>query len=153
MAAQLQWHGAGFEEWYKALVAARLERAVRHVANRVKEKLSLSGVGFSGRPGKRGTRIYGFIRSKPGEPPRKQTGTLRRGITYEVDKDLLIARVGVMGPALPYAKALELGTPKMKRRPFLRQTLFEESANIQQILDGKGMQGLSAGPGPGVNVP
>jgi len=174
MPAQVQWHGAEFEEWYKALVAARLERAARHVHNRVKEKLNLSGVGgaayahnrqeivgqtkdgkllFATVHYKKRQRIYGFVRSQPGEPPRKQYGTLRRGVTYEVDKGMLVARVGLYGPALAYAKFLELGTRKMKARPYLRQTLFEESGNIEAILAGKGVQNLAPGPGEGVNLP
>lgn len=79
-------------------------------------------------------RIYGFVRSLPGEPPRKQYGTLRASITYEIDTAIFVARVGTN---YLIAKFLELGTVKMAARPFLRSTAFEESANIGKIMGGK----------------
>lgn len=69
--------------------------------------------------------------SLPGEYPRKQTGDLRRRITYEVDKDSLVAHVGTN---LLYGKFLELGTKKMRPRPFLRRTLAAERDELSRLL-------------------
>jgi HK97 gp10 family phage protein len=172
--ATLKSYDAQFLDWYHNVIAVRLTKAAAHLHNRVKEKLNLSGVGsavyahereeIAGqfRSGKLFTRtvlykkrqrIYGFVRSLPGEPPRKQTGDLRSGVTYEVDEKTLVARVGVYGPATKYAKFLELGTSKMASRPFLRQTAFEEAGNVEKILAGQGTNTLSEGPGAGVNLP
>jgi phage gpG-like protein len=72
--------------------------------------------------------------SQPGEFPRKQTGRLRATITYEVDTDLMVARVGTN---LKYGKFLELGTRRMAPRPYLRKTLMAEQATIARLLAGK----------------
>jgi len=57
------------------------------------------------RTGKRAERT-GTYHSTPGEPPRVQTGTLRRSITYELHPVLPIARVGTN---VEYGKWLEIG--------------------------------------------
>jgi hypothetical protein len=77
------------------------------------------------------TRIYGALRSKPGEPPYKQTGHLRRSVSWEYDANKMIARVGS-----PLAKArwLELGTRRMAARPWLRRALLESKGKIREIL-------------------
>jgi hypothetical protein len=154
-------------------MAQRLDRAARHCSNEIKKKLSLAGTGSAAyahereeiagayRTGKLFTlkvhyrkrqRIYGFVRSKPGEPPRKQTGLLRRSVAYETDKDTLTARVGVGGPPVAeghsYAVWLELGTRKMAMRPYIRTTMFEQSGNVARILEGRGPEeiiGLESG--------
>jgi len=76
----------------------------------------------------------GTYRSKEGEVPRVQTGTLRRSITHEMDTILPIGRVGTN---LPYSAFLEKGTPKMKPRPFLRPALHKSIAAIMQLFRGK----------------
>ena len=78
----------------------------------------------------RGRRIYGATRSKPGEPPRKQLGHLRRSVTYEVDDN----QVGRVGTNLKYGRWLELGTRLMKARPWLRRALKECQDQILSIL-------------------
>jgi HK97 gp10 family phage protein len=156
MANKLIWHGDEFLYRFKLLLLARIDKAARHLVNRVKEKLSLTGVGQaivghfrreivgsakSGRPlyfadvwYKKRQRIYGFVRSLPGEPPRKQRGQLRMSIAHELDRDSFVARVG---SNLLYAKFLELGTRYMKPRPFLRVTAFEEANAITAIMNGE----------------
>lgn len=86
------------------------------------------------KPRRKGTRIYGAVRSTAGEPPRKQTGRLRASVTYEVDAASLTARVGTN---VQYGKYLELGTRRgIAPRPWLRRALAECQAQIQQILSG-----------------
>ncbi len=59
-----------------------------------------------------------------------KTGTLKRSITHEIDKEHLEARVG---SNVEYAPHLELGTSKMSARPYLRPALEA----VQQELKGE----------------
>jgi len=74
-------------------------------------------------------RIYGGMRSRPGDPPFKQTGHLRRSIAWEIN-----GIVGRVGTNLDYGRFLELGTRRMAARPWLRRSLLEKQAEIQKIL-------------------
>lgn len=60
--------------------------------------------------------------SRPGEPPHVDTGRLRSSITHEVE-ETLTGIVGRVGTNVVYGRFLELGTSKMKARPFLRPAL------------------------------
>jgi hypothetical protein len=125
------------------LMGKRLEAGAMYLENSIKEEISLTGVGqaavpkgtklASGRVTRRPkrTRIYGFARSKPGEPPRKQFGHLRRSITHDVDKANLTARVGT---TLKVGRYLELGTRRMAARPYLRSTYLRVAPQIAQIF-------------------
>jgi phage gpG-like protein len=74
----------------------------------------------------------GSNRSKPGEPPHKDHGTLRTSIAVDVNEAELVGRVGTN---LPYGKHLELGTKRMAARPFLRRSLLENREKIVEILN------------------
>jgi HK97 gp10 family phage protein len=76
------------------------------------------------------------IRSRPGEPPRRQTGTLNRSVDWEYSDDKSLARVGVTETA-PYGKFLEMGTRHMEARPFLATALKQERAELVRLLTGK----------------
>lgn len=85
--------------------------------------------------GSRAKRVYGAFPSKPGQPPHKQVGVLRGSVTYEVAysaNGTLIARVGTN---ILYGKFLELGTRKMKARPWLKRALNEKRGDIQAIMN------------------
>lgn len=79
---------------------------------------------------RKGRRIYGAVRSKPGEFPLKQTGLLRQSISQDYDASRLTARVGT---TLSYGRFLELGTSKMSKRPYLRTTLYMEELKIREL--------------------
>ncbi len=68
-------------------------------------------------------------RSRKGEAPATDTGTLVSSITHDIDSDKMagsvIARAG-------YALALELGTKHMKPRPFLFPALVSLRATIKK---------------------
>lgn len=81
--------------------------------------------------GMKGRNVYGAFPSRPGQPPRKQTGTLQRSVTYEVNPTTMTARVGTN---IKYGRYLEFGTRKMAARPWLRRSLDEMRGEIKAIM-------------------
>ena len=75
----------------------------------------------------------GSNRSKPGQFPHKDFGRLRSSIAQDYNAATLTTRVGT---TVPYGKYLELGTQKMRPRPWLRRTLAEERKKIEDIIRG-----------------
>ena len=69
--------------------------------------------------------------SKPGEPPRRRTGTLGASITNEADKGGLIQRVGT---AFKYGFWLEWGTKKLAPRPYLRPAITKNADKIAAFV-------------------
>ena len=67
--------------------------------------------------------------SQPGEAPRKQTGWGQQHILMEINRRRRWGRVGVGKNAI-YMLYLELGTRRIKRRPWLVKTLMD---NIKMI--------------------
>jgi HK97 gp10 family phage protein len=134
----------GIDSWDADRVLAdfrrRAGRGIRAAAvegsNDVKAALSVPGTvpaGAAGARDRRGRsrRVYGAERSKPGEPPRKQRGTLRRSIAWLFDEATLTGRVGT---GLMYGRYLELGTAHMAPRPFLRATLLKYRSKYLKII-------------------
>lgn len=76
-----------------------------------------------------GSKVKGFFSSLAGQPPRVQTGVLRRSIGINVRG--LRARVGT---GLAYGRYLELGTSKMPPHPWLRRALAESMGQIRAIF-------------------
>jgi len=126
----VKWHGEKFYRRAKTGTQKALKKVAQMVELEAKSLMTRGGRTPSGRAvplregsrtmidpetGQRAGRI-GSYRSRPGEPPRVQTGTLRRSITHELHPTLPIARVGTN---VTYGKWLELGTRKMARRPFM----------------------------------
>ena len=153
------WKGDQVQKQIQAEMARRLKAAAYLVTNRAKELLSVEGTGVRvhepgqgrGRNGKTGRyqkrkgklvetpagsrakRVYGAFPSAPGEPPRKQTGVLRGSVTWELVQQGMKATARV-GTNIVYGKYLELGTRKMKPRPWLRRALREVKDQIQAII-------------------
>lgn len=105
-------------------------------------------IGVSARtetPGSRQTRIRNskakgrafakqrYQGSRPGEPPRKRTGTLQKSIAHEIESDNrnVVARVGTN---VDYGRHLEFGTRKMAARPYLRASLGEYLPRFNGIV-------------------
>ena len=134
MSGRLDWHGSEASEMIHHRAIDFVTSAAIIVERRVKQLLSIAGTASSIVKGHKGDRITNAVRSKPGEPPRKQTGDLRSKYTYEVDDESMTARVGSNQPK---AKALELGTRRgLLPRPALRRALAETQAEIES-LEGK----------------
>ena len=116
----------------------RLTRAAIIVNRTAKELLSVSGTGVRGPSGKmvravKRTRktFYGAFPSRPGEPPRKQTGRLRGSVAWELISGLA-ARVGTN---VKYGRYLQLGTSRMGKRPWLDVALKRSVPQITSIMN------------------
>lgn len=73
-------------------------------------------------------------RSKPGQPPAVETAALSKSIqetarTFQVDDEF----VGIVGAATEYAFFLEVGTKRMKARPYIRPALDSEADRIDEL--------------------
>jgi HK97 gp10 family phage protein len=134
--ANLNWHGDERLREIRSELDRRLARAAIVVGTGAKRLLSVAGTGARTREGQVAPavrtgkkRVYGAFPSKPGEPPRKQTGRLRSSVTHEIGRG--IARVGTN---VLYGRFLELGTRKMAPRPWLRRALDEAREQVRTIL-------------------
>lgn len=130
---------AKLERFVRRQAVARVTAAAVHLVNRIKENISIPSrtVTYKQTHGGKTKKVLGARgsnRSKPGEFPHKDYGTLRASITCDVQEqgDKVVARIG---SPLKYSLYLELGTRKMAARPFLRRTLKEEAESIRQIIE------------------
>lgn len=124
----LEWHGDEAASRIRKRSVQFLTRAAIAVSRRAKELLSVAGTGSGGRDSQgRFKRVYGANPSKPGEPPRKQTGRLRASVSYEVDEGSLSARVGTN---VDYGRILEVE----RNRPWLKRALAETSERVNELL-------------------
>lgn len=122
-----EWNGDAALEHVRGRAVQFIERAAITVENRARELLSIAGTGRVD-----GVQVGPVERSKPGEPPRKQTGRLRASVTREVDATEMEARVGTN---VAYGKHLELGTKRgILPRPWLRRALAEVSGKVNELL-------------------
>ena len=89
-----------------AIVRNVLEDAGKEMAEEIREDISVPG--------------NARVRSKPGEPPRRQTGNLRSRVQYKVAEGEAAADVYVLTVMddAAYAGFLEHGTSRMAPRPF-----------------------------------
>lgn len=71
--------------------------------------------------------------SSPGEPPAPDTGRLRASITTEVVRGAREV-VGIVTANTEYAAGLELGTEKIKARPYLSRIPREFGARLRQVF-------------------
>ena len=116
MSTHLVWDGDGARHYVRSQAVEWLYMVCIMTTSKAKELLSVPGTGKV-----RGQRAGPVVRSRPGEPPRKQTGRLRGSVTYEVDERALRARVGTN---VMYGRYLELGTRRgLAPRPWLRPAL------------------------------
>ncbi len=129
-----------FNRALKGEMRRRLARAAAVVARRAKDLLGVAGTFKRDSGGKvlrdrrgRFLRVYGAFPSRPGEPPHKQTGRLRGSVAWElVDTGRTwIARVGTN---VRYGRFLELGTRRIRPRPWLVRSLDESRSQIRTIL-------------------
>ncbi|HXD88526.1 MAG TPA: hypothetical protein VN641_18700 [Urbifossiella sp.] len=104
----------------------RLAKAASHLANQLKEVLSVPAP----RVKKRGRQARAATPAIPGAPPRKLTGRLRASIAWVVSADGMTATVGTN---VIYGAVHEHGL-----HPWLMVTFQRERAAIDAILNGGG---------------
>lgn len=131
--AKIKWRPQKAVEAVQDEAEKRMKKACQHLEAEAKKLVSRGNKG-GGNP------------SKPFEPPKTVSGTLKSNISYEVhsDRDKVVGVIGVKtGEADNYALRLELGykgTDKkgrsydQKPRPYLRQTVKNETNKLREIL-------------------
>jgi len=114
------WRGPEANMRLIAALRMRVKRVCFLLEADIKSSMKMGGRSATGKK-EEGVKLKktGSFRSKPGEVPRVQTGTLKRSITTELHEVLPTGRVG---SNVEYARALELGyAPRnLSPRPFLR---------------------------------
>ena len=72
-----------------------------------------------------------------GNYPAVDTGTLRRSISFDVEKkgNKIIGRIGSTILEPPYPAFLEYGTSKMFPRPWLKPSMDKNETFIQNMID------------------
>lgn len=138
------WHGDRVAEILQSELTRRLSAAAIVVQNHAKRLVGKEGTGVKGDgggtqptgPRNRKKLIYGAFPSRPGEPPRKQTGRLQSSIAHELRVRGLFGRglLARVGTNVKYGRWLELGTRRMAPRPWLRRALDEMRGQIRTIL-------------------
>ena len=130
------WNGAAARKLIEEKTQRKINAAAILVTSHAKKLISVPGTGerrggnvTPTRSGSRARRIYGAFPSAPGEPPHKQTGRLRGSVTWEPGK--LRARVGTN---VKYGRYLELGSGRLKPRPWLKRSLAEMAASIRALF-------------------
>lgn len=82
--------------------------------------------------------VQGPPRSRPGEPPHKDSGELYGSIWWKVDRSNLVL---YLISDIAYAEYLEVGTPAMDARPFMSQGVIVAAGSfipglIQAVFTG-----------------
>jgi hypothetical protein len=110
----------------RADVFAACEQFGGEVVDVIREKISVDVEYIDGPRG--GVRV---IRSLPGEPPRRETGTLQDSYQSAVEADAGEVTLDVFSDC-PYAGNLENGTARVLPRPHVADTADEMT---EQFLD------------------
>lgn len=126
MPRDLLWHGTKALDITHSMLAGRIERAadelhkyIKRQSSRVQPIAVYNGV------------KYGLNPSKPGEYPKVVTTEFRKSIMHEFDRASMTARIG---SNLRYSIDLQLGTSKLRPRPWLSRGVQEMRGRIISIL-------------------
>jgi len=122
----------------------------RKITSCLEDNLDLAGfstlnvlkriVGRNQRTRGKGTRKVGLNPSRPGKPPKRVTGFLQKSYQWERQTQVTFTGgigtniVGRLGSNLKYAKFLEIGTSRMKKRPHLLNSMFINKPAIIRAL-------------------
>lgn len=80
--------------------------------------------------------------SAPGEPPATLTGKLQKSVNFIV-RGFRQMEFGAGNRGLKYAKFLELGTKKMRKRTFLIRTINKRQKETRNYLENEIKKGLN----------
>lgn len=143
MPSHINWHGGEYRKGLATVMGRRIKAASSYLSSQIKADISQSGtLRYQRAGGKRPTAktVYNFTHSRPGNPPFKQTGHLRRTITYEITGLGLVGRVGTN---LKYGRYLETGTKYMAPRKYIVVNLFQHKPTLARIITARiGPNGL-----------
>lgn len=138
MSVILTWRGEAFRQNFANATREGIMRAsvYYHTACRRAVSVPNSGVRVPvkrrTKGGNKRTRTIYPNPSKPGEPPRLRTGFGQRNIVHEFDPVYPAARVGVRRNAM-YMFYLEIGTLRVRRRPWMLPTLQKNQATLGRL--------------------
>jgi len=111
----LRWYGPVANKMVMAQVGGRIKAATDVLYATAQEKVSV----MSGSP------------SQPGEYPHMETGEFKATIKKEFDPNLMEGRVGSNDPV---AFFLEVGTRKMKKRPWLTLLVRQMQPKLRGVV-------------------
>ncbi len=131
MTRGLKWRGPQFQKEVDDDLVRRMGRTVIFLRDE-----TVKGLSRTQSTARSGKSLIGLDPSKPGEFPKRVTGTLRRSIATQVEKvgRKIFGRYGTN--VKDYPLALEFGTRRMSARPFLRPVFFGNKGTIRRILLG-----------------
>lgn len=138
MASGMKWNGKKFEEQLRAATAEGLLRAGTFYHSKCRQVVSRPNTGKSvkvkrqTKGGNKRTQTIYPNPSKPGESPRLRTGFGRNNIVVNHDPKGRYARIGVTRNGM-YMFWLEVGTRRIRRRPWLLKTLLENREVIGML--------------------
>ena len=144
----VKWHGNEFNRKLWRATASGLKRAAVFHHTKCRQAVSRPNTGTRMRRtratagGKKGSGYTVYADpSRPGEPPKLRTGTGRGEIVWEYNGESKnpAVRIGVTKKGI-YMMYLELGTRRIKPRPWLLETLKKHWAMIARLAaaGGKG---------------
>ena len=113
---QVRWFDTGFLRAIDSETDRNLKRAGLFLVKEIKKSINS--------PGRSGAK-----RSRPGNPPLRQSGSLYKSITRQRKNNE--ERVGTN---LDHGLYLEFGTRKMAARPFLRPAIIKNKKKIAKII-------------------
>ena len=127
----MKWYGESVTQKIDTEIDKRIQRAISIIGVHAKSQLMKQHSKYKGT----GLDKRGLTPSKEGEYPRKVTGHLRRSVMWEYDRSIQTGRVGI-GKEAEYGKWLELGTKRMRRRPWLSLAVSETASKVRSALKG-----------------
>ena len=162
--AGVDWHPGTFVAQFEDDLGKRLEKAGRVVMNEAQRLIKEPKFGAAPPHRVQRTRIingkartdwvftnkgprkgwqYDWVvpRSRPGDAPAWQTGTLGRSVFHQLtDRKTVIVGVPALrskskGADPKYGLYLEVGTSKMAPRPYLRPAVANKRREIQEIFN------------------
>lgn len=117
--AEFRWQGGSAPWVVRSAIADAMERGAIHVKRTMRRLIS----------------IQGPPRSKPNDPPHKDSGDLYKHIGYVINRQTLTAQIGPGPDEEHYGHYLEFGTTKMEPRPFMMRALQEEGKKLMNIIN------------------